>query len=268
MSLFLCLLLILMACGGPVIQAGPADPPAEAAAADDDVTRILDDVDAQSAPLRDFSAGLRLDSLDGLSEETEQRFGRVFYTTDQAEPVPVRRAAVVLERSMDVDGRVRERLEHYVYANGVLSDYDHEARKLTRRQLVQDGELRDPLRLGEGPIPIPIGQRKADILKSFTVHPAPDPPAGLVKDPSTVEGLHLVPRPGTLLAEKDRLTFIDLWIDRKTKVPVAVAMQEADGDRISARFFKPRLNAGIDEADQTWLDAPEVDPRVWRIDSR
>ena len=59
---------------------------------------------------------------------------------------------------MDVDGRVRE-LEHYVYANGVLSDYDHEA-KLTRRQLVQDGELRDPLRLGEGPIPIPIGQRR------------------------------------------------------------------------------------------------------------
>ena len=267
MILYFCLLLMLMACGEPVIQAEPADPPAEAVVADDGVTRILNDVDAQSASLRDFSAGLRLDSLDGLSEETEQRFGRVFYTTDQAEP-PVRRAAVVLERSMDVDGRVRERLEHYVYANGVLSDYDHEAKKLTRRQLVQDGELRDPLRLGEGPIPIPIGQRKVDILKSFTVHPAPNPPQELVKDPSTVEGLHLVPRPGTLLAEKDRITFIDLWIDRTTKVPVAVSMQEADGDRISARFFKPKMNAGIVEADRAWLDAPEVDPRVWRIESR
>ena len=267
MPLIVCLLLLPLFQGETVHRDDAVDPPSGAVAADETVTRILDDVDTQSANLRDFSAGIRLDSLDGLSEETEQRFGRVFYTNDQADP-PNRRAAVVLERSMDVDGRVRERLEHYVYADGVLSDYDHEARKLTRRQLVQDGEQRDPLRLGEGPIPIPIGQRKADILKSFTVAVAPSPPSGLVKDPSEVEGLHLVPRPGTLLAEKDKITFIDLWIDRTTKIPVAVSMQEADGDRISARFFKSKVNAGIEEADRKWLDAPEVDPREWRVDSR
>ena len=57
-----------------------------------------------------------------------------------------------------------------------------------------------------------------DILKSFTVHPAANPPRELVKDPSTVEGLHLVPRPGTLLAEgPDHLH--RLWIDRTTKFP-------------------------------------------------
>ena len=65
MILYFCLLLMLMACGEPVIQAEPADPPAEAVVADDGVTRILNDVDAQSASLRDFSPASSLDGLVG-----------------------------------------------------------------------------------------------------------------------------------------------------------------------------------------------------------
>ena len=266
-SLLICLLSILIVFPAGISGQDVPPAPPETKSVDASVGALLDAIDKQSTELKDFSAGIRLDSLDGLSGGNERRVGRVYFTIDGGDK-PRRKAAMILERTVDPEGRARERLEHYVYADGVLSDYDHEARKLTRRQLVGSDENRDPLRLGEGPIPIPIGQRKADILRSFKVELGVEPPSGLVKDPAEVHGLHLVPRPGTLLAEKDKIQSIDLWVDRKTSVAVAVSMLEADGDRVSARFFKSKVNEGIEGEDAKWLNAPEVDPREWRIDSR
>ena len=240
---------------------GLATPPA-AISPDASVEVILEAVDARSATLETYSATVRLDSLDGLSEETERRFGHVHFT---AEP---RRAAIVFERTIDPDGRARERLEHYVYAHGVLSDYDHEAKRLVKRELIKPGETRDPLRLGEGPIPIPFAQRKADILKVFEVTLGTLPPASLVKDPACVVALSLVPKPGTVLSENKDLISIDLWIERATGSPLAVRMNESDGDTVSARFFKASFNSEIDKDAKRWLLAPDVDPREWRIESR
>ena len=228
------------------------------------VENILEAVDRHSESLKDFSARMRLDSMDALSEETERRFGRIYY-----EKMPEkRRAAVVFERTVDSDGRARERLEHYVYSDGILSDYDHEAKRLTRRQLVQPGETYDPLRLGEGPIPIPLGQRRVDIEKSFVVSLAPAPKTSLVKDPTRAAGLRLVPRPGTALVEKNKIASIDLWMDRVSGSPVAVSITERDGDQVSARFMDIQLNTGIDEKGERWFSAPEVDPKEWRIEVR
>ena len=252
-AFFISLLLLL-------VQAASAD----AIATDASVDEILDRVDEQSVSLENYSARMRLDSRDALSEETERRFGQIYFEVVS----PKRRAAVVFQRTIDPSGRGRERLEHYVYADGVLSDYDHEAKRLTRRELLRPGETHDPLRLGEGPVPIPFGQRKADIEKSFVVTAGPTPPTELVKEPDTVVGLHLVPKPGTLLAEKGRMKSIDLWLDRSTASPVAVSIIESDGDRVSAKFSSAKINGDLDEDSRRWLDAPEVDPREWRIESR
>ena len=155
-----------------------------------------------------------------------------------------------------------------MYSDGILSDYDHEAKRLTRRQLVQPGETYDPLRLGEGPIPIPLGQRRVDIEKSFVVSLAPAPKTSLVKDPTRAAGLRLVPRPGTALVEKNKIASIDLWMDRVSGSPVAVSITERDGDQVSARFMDIQLNTGIDEKGERWFSAPEVDPKEWRIEVR
>lgn len=249
--MFLLLSLLLSLVVPPVTI--PADAPVEV---------ILDCVDARSASLKEYSATLRLDSFDGLAEETERRFGHVHFT---ATP---RRAAIVFERTIDPSGRARERLEHFVFADGVLSDYDHEAKRLVRRELVKPGEDHDPMRLGEGPIPVPFAQRKADILKAFIVTLGPPPPTALIKDAGCVVSLHLVPKPASPLSEKNDIASIDLHIDRATASPLAVVMHETDGDTVSVRFFKAKLNAGLDPEAIRWLVAPSVDPREWRIESR
>ncbi len=252
------------------VSSGPeqADPPSDPA-----VMTLLDAIDAQSASLEDFSSRVRMDSYDDLADETEKRFGRVYLVmpppaeTD-SEKTQHRRAAIVFERSIEPSGRARERLEHFVLVDGVLSDYDHEAKRLVRRRVVDPGARRDPLRLGEGPIPLPIGQRKEDILKYFDVTTAPPIPPRVLKDAEGVVGLHLVPRPGTEMADARKIIGIDLWVRKGTHLPVAVEIHERDGDRTSVRFFDPSINAGVDEEGRRWLNAPDVDPKAWRIESK
>jgi hypothetical protein len=234
---------------------------------------LLDAIDAQSVSLRDFTARVRMDTYDDLADETEKRFGRVYLVMPppvgpESGPTSHRRAAIVFERSVEPSGRARERLEHFVLVDGILSDYDHEAKRVVRRRVVDPGARRDPLRLGEGPIPLPIGQRKADILKYFEVTPAPPIPPRVFKDPEGVVGLHLVPRQGSEMADAGKITGIDLWVGKTNHLPIAVELHERDGDRTSVRFFDPSINAGVDDEGRRWLEAPEVDPTVWRIESK
>lgn len=247
-----------------------SDDAAPAATVDLDpaVTAILDALDAQTLAMRTFASRVRMDSYDDLADETERRFGRVVL---QIEPSTDggranRIAAVVFERTIEPSGRARERLEHYVYRDGVLSDYDHEAKRLTRRRLVAEGDDHDPLRLGEGPVPIPIAQRKADIVAAFDVSVGPAIPARILSDAADVRGLHLVPKPGTRMAEDGRIAAIDLWVRGDAAEPVAVEIHEPDGDRTALRFLKPTMNQSLGDDDQRRLVPPAVDPGTWRIE--
>ena len=266
----------------------PAAGTGEVVAPDEDpeTRRLLEAIDAQTLGLRDFASRVRMDTYDDLADETEKRFGRVYMVmpplaaeaTPNAAPSAEgeveaqvrkhRRAAIVFERSIEPSGRARERLEHFVLDDGVLSDYDHEAKRLVRRRVVEPGDRRDPLRLGDGPVPLPIGQRSEDIVRHFDVTLAAAVPTRIAKSAEDVVGLHLVPKPGTEMAENRKIASIDLWLVGEDHLPFAVELRERDGDRTTVRFFDPVLNAGIDATARRWLEAPEVDPKVWRIESK
>lgn len=237
-------------------------------ALDPETTAILDALDAQTLAMRTFVSRVRMDAYDDLADETERRFGRVVLRIEPSEDGTRsdRIAAVVFERTIEPNGRARERLEHYVYRDGVLSDYDHEAKRLARRRLVEAGDDRDPLRLGEGPVPIPIAQRKADIVGAFDVTPGPAVPSRILKEADGVRGLHLVPKAGTRLAEDGRIAAIDLWVRGDEVEPVAVEIHERDGDRTALRFLQPTLNQPLGDDDTRWLVPPVVDPTTWRIE--
>ena len=235
---------------------------------DEAVAALLDSIDVQSESLRGFQSRIRMDSYDDLADETERRFGRVWMMVPESGRPTDRMAAVVFERTVESSGRIRERLEHYVYRDCILSDYDHEARRLVRRRICEPDDPRDPLRLGEGPIPIPIGQRKADIVKSFAATIAETPPNRLVRDPGGVVGLHLVPRAGTKLAQEGDIVAIDYWIRSDDAAPVAVEILESTGDRTGLVFMKPTFDPGLDDEGRRWLEAPEVDAATWRIEEK
>src|SRR5205807_3444491 len=95
----------------------------------------------------------------------------------------------------------------YLLAKGSLIDQDFDGKAETHRQVARPGEKIDPLKLGEGPFPLPIGQDPAEVKKNFDVSLAP----GDKEDPAGTLHLVLKPKAGTRLARK--YDQIEVWVD-------------------------------------------------------
>ncbi|MBU3683035.1 MAG: hypothetical protein FGM39_03290 [Phycisphaerales bacterium] len=259
---------VLAACAQvPAVPAAtPSLPAASAApaATSGDVDALLASVERVAATLRDFRAAVTVETTDDITGDTERRLGKVVLS--QQEGVPTSRAfAVILEKFIDGTGRVDDRPVRYLYADGWLTEADFRERTLIRRQLARPGEPYDPLKPGEGPVPLPIGQRAADVRARFEPTVSGDaPPKAVVAANARVVGLRLVPRPG--MADRD-LMDATVWYDAATFVPRAVDARRRNG-RTLVLLRDPVVNGGLDDAQRSLLALAEGVTAGWRVDER
>lgn len=232
---------------------------------------LVHDVEAATADFATFKAGVTVDRVDALTEERERRMGRVI--VESKEPAGNRRFALILETTIGPDGTADESRRHFVYDAGWLAERDDERKQFVKRQIVAPGESFDPLRVGEGPLPLPIGQRAEDVLSSFEVLPATKPERGLLSGLERVRGARLVPRVGH--EELEETVWIDLFYDASSLLPVGVVQRKRSGDSVEVLLRSPTLSrtgdggAGLDDADRALLSIESPD-RVdgWAIDIR
>lgn len=237
-----------------------ADPAAERRAR---VDRFLDELEKSGTTIETLSGGLSLEKHDAFVEETERRFGRIVVDRKDG----ARRFAILFDEFVDATGRSSRAVDHWIFADGWLVEQDHANRSFTKRQIVAPGRTLDPLALGEGPIPVPIGQRKSEVLARFEVDEGEIPQdvamLGSLRD---VAALRLVPKDGTPMAKET--ASIDLYYDRTTLAPVGVVIRERNGNRTAARISQPVVNGAVKDADRALLEIPTPDPREWAIDVR
>jgi outer membrane lipoprotein-sorting protein len=126
----------------------------------------------------------------------------------------------------------------------MLVERDYNKKKETRTQVLKPGEKLDLFKLGVGPFPLPLGQKKEDVLNLFgVVKIAPDK-----TDPPGTVHLQLTPKKGTSFA-KDFLT-IDIWVDCATTMPRRI--QTVDINNTSTRttdLTNVKINAGVSDKD-------------------
>jgi hypothetical protein len=249
----------------------PGDEPApcggdQAAASDDPVIVLLDTLERSADDLRTFTASIHYEVEDALLGEKVIRKGELIY---RVEPGGGKKSFAILFESKIANGRKRDQLKHYVFSDGWFVEVDHEEKLFIKRQVVAEGGEYDPLKLGEGPFPVPIGQPRADVLARFEVSLIELPDAGplaKLKGKTAVDGLRLIPRPDSAVA-KD-FARIELFYDRDTRLPVGIDLIEVNGDRKTARLEEVRRNPPLDEAALAKLSIIEPDPTEWRIDIR
>ena len=82
--------------------------------------------------------------------------------------------------------------------------------------MLRPGEKIDLLKLGEGPFPLPIGQKKEAVHEQFEVTKEP----ALKDDPPGTVRVRLIPKPGTQFERK--FDAIDVWVDTKTHMPARI----------------------------------------------
>lgn len=229
-------MMLLQPAGAPPAPAGAMPPPpaGEAAApaefrTADELLTALETADRDLETLiADILYRREFGSIEG--NEVQEWRGTLYYDadlTDQgdaaaAAPGEARQArrrgfAVVFDVSV-LDNRERRERRDFVFDGQWLVERLHADRQMIRRRVVPPGEVADPLRIGEGPFPIPIGQRRDDILRRFeaTLLPAEDGWASGQFPPVLRDSwqLRLVPKPGT--DEAREFQEVRLWYQRIT----------------------------------------------------
>lgn len=256
--------------GASFPQAAPAAPPPvapEPAASPNQrtcatVDELLAAIEAAGGEVRNFRAGLSYEKFDKLLEESERRFGRVVLDGSGKE----RRFAFLFEKFFDGSGRAEAMRDQWVYADGWIAEIDHDHKTFTKRQIVEPGKTFDPLKLGEGPFPLPLGQSKAEVVARFEASMCDLPDVPMLKALKDVHGLRLIPKQGTAMARDTEK--VEVFYDRSSLVPRAVVMLAVNGDRTTVLLLEPALNAGLNAADAELLVMPSPDPASWAIDIR
>lgn len=142
----------------------------------------------------------------------------------------------------------RNESKHYIFDGIWFVEKLPAERQMIKRRVVAPGEeAGDPLKIGAGPFPIPIGQKREDLLARFTAELFPwfegwpegaAPPA--LSD--TVQ-LRLIPKPGT--DESRDFTEIRVWYRTPDLLPRMARTLNADGGKSEIHLINLNRNSPI-----------------------
>ncbi len=201
--------------------------------------------------LNDFTADVRLQEDDEAVGNSIMRTGKVWF---QKLPGNDARMRLTLDKKT-VRGKTFEEKLEYVYANGWLTDRDYGRKTNVRRQVVRPGEKINLLKLGQGPLPLPLGQDKADVHRLFEVRKIEPAKAG----PANTVDLQLTPKPGTKYEHK--FDSVDFWIDTASEMPVKI--QTTDGPEVRTwDLSNIKVNTGLTDKDFT---LSPVNEKEWQL---
>jgi len=228
-----------------------------------EVDTALRAIELAGADLPAFTATVAYRKDDALLGSREIRTGSLVYDAREKQPT---RLAVDFDVRI-VNRRRREESRRLIFDGSWLVECDESSKQFIKRQIVAPGDTADPMRLG-GPFPLPIGQKRDDVLRRFSVELLSGEPDTFVApkpDEVNLTGLRLTPREGTVEA-RDWST-IDLWYDRDTWYPVGVVAIERNGDARRIRLTDMKRHEALPEASEQLLsiDEPGED---WSVDVR
>jgi outer membrane lipoprotein-sorting protein len=204
--------------------------------------QILDALDARGKNLQDFSADVSVTDTDTSTGGSTINIGKVILQRKGTDDARIR---VVFSKRQD-DEKIFDVDHEYVLDNGVLDDRDYKAKHESKTQVLKPGQKVDLFKLGKGPFPLPLGQKREDVLQVFDVSrvgPTADDPPGTVH-------LQLTPKDGTDLGKQFKT--IDVWTDINTAMPRRI--QTLDINQTTTRttdLTNVKINSGVGDKDFT-----------------
>jgi outer membrane lipoprotein-sorting protein len=215
------------------------------------VDEILDALDARGQNLSGFTANVKLSESDAGTGDATLRTGKIWY---QAGENP--RIRVLFEKRESNKKITDDKIE-YLLSGRDLVDRTYSTKREVTRHILKPGEKMNLLKLGEGPFPLPIGQKKEDVHANFDVRkmePAKTDPPGTVQ-------ILLSPKPATRLAR--RFKSINVWIDLKDHMPKKIETLDTNETTIrSTELSNVQINPTLTDADFT---LPKVTADDWQL---
>ena len=173
----------LVLAASALVSAQDAQPPATDEPEFANAEELLDALETADADLSFLSAQIRYTKTGQFLGEREVRLGVMQFVRQLLESVPTRRMFGVRFDKHFIGNMADDEVKIYIFDGHWFVEKLPGEKLIIKREVVRPGEMADPLRIGEGPFPIPIGQKKADILERFEAELL-DPDDGLTLDPN------------------------------------------------------------------------------------
>lgn len=209
-----------------------------------DAITLLDALERADKGLENFSARVRYEKIKGLVGDAQVREGTLWFRVEPE--ANVRQFSVNFER-LRIGNAVEEEIREFVFDGRWLVERIPGERQFLKREVVRPGEDFDPMSL-EGPFPIPVGQKKFDILRRFNaelIPPSEDDPAHLRRGDASYHHLYLVPKQ---MGDDEDIEEAHFWYDAETLLPAEAIIVFTDGDETNVRLVRREKDVEMDDA--------------------
>ena len=214
-----------------------------------EIDDILTKLEKRSDGLKDIQCKIRFEEDDQINLAKNVKIGSVRLMVTDTNP----RALVHFKRC-EIDGVLRKQ-EWYMFDGRFWHEAIERLEQVTKREIVRAGEAFDLFDLETSPFPMPIGQKKATILRNFDV--ALIGAAG--SDPKNTDHLRLTPQKGSRLEKK--YTSIDYYVRKDLHLPSRIVVTRNEGNEIVTVDFldlsETSFNTGMSGKDFE-------QPKAWR----
>jgi len=148
---------------GVLLFAGPG---AAAPPTIETVDDLLAEIEKAGDGLESLTARIQYTRRFQLQGDVHIRRGRLAYAADPSNRRD-RRFAVYFDTLLIPSARMEEDPQHWIFDGEWLVEKRPSEKQFIKRRVAPPDASFDPLRVGEGPLPIPIGQRAEDITRRF-----------------------------------------------------------------------------------------------------
>lgn len=134
---------------------------------------LLTRLETADADLRSLDADILYQRTFGLVGDTQTRQGHLYYADDKmkgenGKAVPGSRRFAIHFKTLKLgEEAARPQDKILVFDGEWLIEKMPEDKQVIKRHVARAGQGFDPLKVGEGPFPLPVGQKRADILAKF-----------------------------------------------------------------------------------------------------
>lgn len=225
----------------------------QAAQVDPNVHKVLQLLEQKGDAVKDLTAGITWRTFDEVINGEDTLIGTLYFKRG----TPHDQFLVRFNKKIS-DGQEIDTLEEHAFDGQWYTEKREATKNIIKREIVRPGEKYDPFKLGEGPFPLPFGQKESEILDKFDVSYVP-PAKG---DPADSTHLKLIPKPTSGDLE-EKYVDMDFYVDKKIDLPVkVVAKQKEDGKIVTVLFKDIKVNTGL-PGSTFILQLPKDDP-TWQ----
>ena len=220
----------------PTAETKPAPTTAPAGPSAEEVLKALEEAGGKYSTVR---ADLKYQVENRLLGDRSSRSGWVAYQKGLKDDPPMLRIHFATLR-LDEGSEFEEKID-YAFDGKRLSVARHKLKHIQRYRIPKE-KRQEPMKLGEGPFPMPFGQKADEVLKHFTAtaRPAKD------GEPKDTDHLELIPRGES--AQDLNIVGIEMWVGRDTHLPTRIVSTSRDMNVTTVDLAELKTDVELEEA--------------------